>query len=163
MIKGEALSKRAAEIPVALPPMNDTRPGQKSAASSPSANPQKSRKGLTRLWHASLYSLAGLKAAWAGTPAFRLEVWLFACMLPAAGYLGRSWLEVAFLLSTGVFLMVVELLNTAIEAAIDRIGLELHPLSGMAKDLGSAAVFVACCYTGLVWLAAVLLHFMKKQ
>lgn len=120
----------------------------------PPVNPQKSRRGFARLWHASLYSLAGLQAAWRGTPAFRLEVYLFMGMLPAAAYLGRNWLEIAFLLSTGVLLMVVELLNTAIETAIDRIGLELHPLSGMAKDLGSAAVFVASCYTALVWALA---------
>jgi diacylglycerol kinase (ATP) len=132
-------------------------------AVSPPVNPQKNRRGLTRLWHASLYSLAGLKAAWAGTPAFRLEVLLFACMLPAAGYIGKNWVEVTLLLSTGVLLMVVELLNTAIETAIDRIGLEHHALSGMAKDLGSAAVFIASGYTGLVWLAAALLHFMQKQ
>jgi diacylglycerol kinase (ATP) len=117
-------------------------------------NPQKKRKGLHRLWHAALYSLAGLKAAWAGTPAFRLEVFLFALMLPAAFYLGKNWAEVALLLSTGVLLMVVELLNTAIETAIDRISLEHHPLSGMAKDLGSAAVFVASAYTALVWCLA---------
>ena len=91
------------------------------------------------------------KAAWAGTPAFRLEVFLFTLMLPAAFYLGKNWVEFALLLSTGVLLMVVELLNTAIETAIDRIGLEHHPLSGMAKDLGSAAVFVASLYTALVW------------
>ena len=125
----------------AAPPAPDTSP----------VNPQKQRKGLQRLWHAALYSIAGLKAAWAGTPAFRLEVFLFALMLPAAFYLGKNWVEFALLLSTGVLLMVVELLNTAIETAIDRIGLEHHPLSGMAKDLGSAAVFVASLYTALVW------------
>lgn len=114
-------------------------------------NPQKHRRGLQRLWHAALYSLAGLRAAWGSTPAFRLEVFLFALMLPAAAYLGQNWLESVFLLFTGVLLMVVELLNTAVETAIDRVGLEHHPLSGMAKDLGSAAVFVASCYTALVW------------
>lgn len=133
-------------------------PPSKTQTESPaltSANPQKSRKGLNRLWHASLYSIAGLKAAWAGTPAFRLEVGLFTLMLPAAFYLGQGWLEMAFLLSTGVLLMVVELLNTAVETAIDRIGLEHHPLSGMAKDVGSAAVFVASLYTAGVWAGAV--------
>ena len=115
------------------------------------ANPQKARKGLNRLWHATLYSMHGLKAAWAGTPAFRQEVVLFVLMLPLAFVIGRNWVEVAVLLSTGVLLMVVELLNTAIETAIDRISLEFHPLSGMAKDLGSAAVFVASCYAVFVW------------
>jgi len=123
-------------------------------ADTASANPQKQRRGIHRLWHATLYSLAGLRAAWAGTPAFRLEVFLFALMLPVAFYWGHSWLERAFLLSTGVLLMVVELLNTALETAIDRIGLEHHPLSGMAKDLASAAVLVASCYTALVWALA---------
>lgn len=92
----------------------------------------------------------GLKAAWAGTPFSARGVFIrpdAACGV----YLGKNWVEFALLLSTGVLLMVVELLNTAIETAIDRIGLEHHPLSGMAKDLGSAAVFVASLYTALVW------------
>lgn len=122
------------------------------------SNPQKDRRGLHRLWHAGLYSLAGLRAAWRTTPAFRLECGLFIAMLPAAFYLGRSWLEVAVLLSTGVALMVVELLNTAVEVAIDRIGPEWHTLSGRAKDLGSAAVFVTSVATAAIWLAALLAH-----
>ena len=81
-------------------------------------------------------------------------------MLPLAFVIGRSWVEVAVLLSTGVLLMVVELLNTAIETAIDRISLEFHPLSGMAKDLGSAAVFVASSYTAFVWGYAAWQYFM---
>ena len=124
------------------------------------ANPQKARKGLNRLWHATLYSMHGLKAAWAGTPAFRQEVVLFVLMLPLAFVIGRSWVEVAVLLSTGVLLMVVELLNTAIETAIDRISLEFHPLSGVAKDLGSAPVFVASSYTAFVWGYAAWQYFM---
>ncbi len=125
------------------------------------ANPQKARKGLNRLWHAAIYSLQGLKAAWAGTPAFRQEVVLFVLMLPLAFVLGRQWVEVAVLLSTGVLLMVVELLNTAVETAIDRISPEFHPLSGMAKDLGSAAVFVAGVYTAFVWGYAAWQHCLR--
>src|SRR3954470_5158717 len=99
---------------------------------------QKSRRGFNRLWHATGYSLAGLKAGW-GETAFRLEACLSFVMLPLAFWLGRSWIEVALLAGSVLLVMAVELLNTAIESAIDRIGLERHPLSKRAKDMGSAA------------------------
>ena len=135
----------------AAPPAPDTSP----------VNPQKERKGIQRLWHAALYSIAGLKAAWAGTPAFRLELFLFALMLPAAFYLGTNWVEVALLLSTGMLLMVVELLNTGIETAIDRIGPEWHALSKRAKDMGSAAVLLTLLLCLGIWAAALFERFLK--
>ena len=116
----------------------------------PPTSPPPRAKGWQRLWRATGYSWAGLCAGWR-EPAFRQEALLAIVLVPAAFWLGRSWIEVALLAGSVVLLMVVELLNTAIETAIDRIGLEHHPLSGMAKDLGSAAVFVASLYTALVW------------
>ena len=116
-------------------------------------NPQKARKGLNRLWHAAGYSLNGLHAGW-GEPAFRMEAIMAIVMVPLAFWLGRSWVEVALLAGSVVLVMIVELLNTAVEAAIDRIGPEWHDLSKRAKDMGSAAVLLVSLLTGGIWLAA---------
>lgn len=116
-------------------------------------NPQKARKGLDRLWHATLYSLNGLKAGW-GEPAFRMEACLAIVLLPLAFSVGQSWIETALLVAGVLLVMIVELLNTAVEAAIDRIGPEWHDLSKRAKDMGSAAVFLTSLLAGGIWLAA---------
>lgn len=116
-------------------------------------NPQKLRSGFSRLWHATGYSLAGLRAGW-DEAAFRLEACLAVVMVPLAFWLGRSWVEVALLAGSVLLVMIVELLNTAVESAIDRIGLERHPLSKRSKDMGSAAVLLATLIAGGVWLAA---------
>ena len=118
------------------------------------ADAQKHRHGLSRLWHAYRYSMAGLVAGWRESAAFRLEVLLAICLLPISGWLGRNWLETAVLAAAVVGVMVVELLNTGIEAAIDRIGPEWHALSKLAKDLGSAAVLLSLLLCGGVWAAA---------
>lgn len=120
-------------------------------------NPQKARTGASRLWHATGYSLAGLRAGW-GEAAFRLEACLAAVLVPLAFWVGRSWVEVALLAGAVLLLMIVELLNSAVEAAIDRIGLERHELSKRAKDMGSAAVFLTTLLAGGIW-AAGLWHF----
>ncbi len=124
-----------------------------SALPDPAVNPQKSRKGLERVFHATLISLQGLRAGWS-EPAFRQEAILAVVLIPAAFWLGRSWVEVALLTGTVVLVMVVELLNTAVEAAIDRIGPEWHDLSKRAKDMGSAAVLLALLLCSGTWLAA---------
>jgi diacylglycerol kinase (ATP) len=116
-------------------------------------NPQKGRRGFNRMVHAFGFSLEGLKAGW-GETAFRLEACLSFVMLPLACWLGRSWVEVALLAGSVLIVMAVELLNTAIESAIDRIGLERHPLSKRAKDMGSAAVLLALLLAGGIWGAA---------
>lgn len=121
--------------------------------SSTSSNPQKQRKGLARVWHAAGYSLAGLKAGW-GETAFRQEALMAMALLPLSFWLGRNWLETALLAGSVVALMVVELLNTAIETAIDRIGPEWHDLSKRAKDMGSAAVLLSLLFCASVWVAA---------
>lgn len=119
----------------------------------PFVNAQKSRKGVNRLWHAAGYSLHGLRAGW-GEPAFRMEALLAMVLVPLSFWLGRNWVEVALLAGSIVVLMIVELLNTAVEAAIDRIGLERHELSGRAKDIGSAAVMLASLLLIGIWGAA---------
>ena len=117
------------------------------------ANPQKERKGLNRVWHATGYSMAGLKAGWHET-AFRQEAIAAVLLLPMSFWLGRNWIETAVLAGSVVALMVVELLNTAIETAIDRVGPEWHDLSKRAKDMGSAAVLLSLLFCMGVWLAA---------
>lgn len=121
-------------------------------------NPQKLRTGLKRLWHATGYSLAGLKAGWSET-AFRQEAIAAMVLLPAAFWIGRSWVEVALLAGSVLIVMAVELLNTAIEAAIDRIGPEWHDLSKRAKDMGSAAVLLSLVLAAGVWTAAIASRF----
>ncbi|MEI8157709.1 MAG: diacylglycerol kinase [Burkholderiales bacterium] len=117
------------------------------------ANPQKTRKGLSRVWHATGYSLAGLLAGW-GEPAFRQEALAATLMLPLAFWIGRTWLETVVLCASVVLVMIVELLNTAVETAIDRIGPEWHDLSKRAKDMGSAAVLLSLLLCAAIWGAA---------
>lgn len=124
-----------------------------------SANPQKQRRGLSRMWHATGYSIAGLRAGW-GETAFRQEALAAMVMLPATLWLGRNWLETAILALSVVFVMVVELLNTAVETAIDRIGPEWHDLSKRAKDMGSAAVLLSLLLCLGIWSAAIYHRFV---
>ncbi len=117
-------------------------------------NPQKQRRGLSRVWHAAGYSIQGLKAGW-GEPAFRQEAVAAVVLLPSAFWVGQTWIEVVLLCGVVVLVMVVELLNTGIETAIDRIGPEWHDLSKRAKDMGSAAVLLSLLLCGAVWIAAI--------
>lgn len=121
-------------------------------------NAQKSRTGLDRLWHAARYSMDGLRAGW-GQTAFRQEVLAALVLLPAALWLGQSWLEVTLLGGSVVLVLVVELLNSGIEAAIDRIGPEWHLLSKQAKDMGSAAVLLSVFLCAGIWGAALFQRF----
>ncbi len=132
----------------------DRRSGRAGPAPVPhAAAAHKARRGMARLWHAAGYSVQGLRAAW-GEKAFRLEAILACGMLPASVWLGRGWVEVAVLAGSVVAVLVVELLNSAIEAVVDRIGPEWHALSKKAKDLGSAAVLLSTLFCGAVWCAA---------
>lgn len=109
-------------------------------------------KGLRRLINATGYSWAGLKAAWRNEEAFRQEGLLCAVLTPLALWLGHSPVERALLIGSLLLVVIVELLNTGIEAAVDRIGPEQHELSGRAKDIGSAAVFMSLLNAAVVWL-----------
>ncbi len=112
-------------------------------------------RGFKRLIAAGKNSIAGLQAAWKDEAAFRQESIALLIGLPAAGWLcnGQGWVFIA-LIGSILLVMIVELLNSAIEAAIDRIGPERHSLSGKAKDVASAAVMVACLLAGMVWVNA---------
>ena len=113
--------------------------------------------GVTRLRNAAACSCNGLIYIWRNEAAFRQEVMLCLLSIPMALFLGGSGCERAVLIGSLCMVLVVEILNTAIECAIDRIGSEHHELSGAAKDLGSTAVALTLCGAGIVWLL-VLLH-----
>jgi len=105
------------------------------------------------MWYAAGYSLQGLRAGWA-EPAFRQETIAAIVMLPLAYRLGQDWVQTSLLAGSVLLVLIVELLNTGIEAAIDRIGPEYHDLSKRAKDMGSAAVLLSLLLCGLTWAGA---------
>lgn len=113
----------------------------------------KKRRGLHRLIHAARFSLAGLREG-LKEPAFRLEVIVGLPMLVLSFWLGQSWIEVLLLAGSVLLVMIVELLNTAIESALDRVGLQWHPLTKRAKDLGSAAVVLTLMLCLMTWMMA---------
>jgi diacylglycerol kinase (ATP) len=117
-------------------------------------NPHKGRTGLTRVLFATRHSAAGLAAAWRLESAFRQELLLALVMLPAAWWLGTDWVERSLLAGSVLLVLVVELLNSGIEAAVDRVSLDLHELSKRAKDYGSAAVLLSLLLCGGIWVAA---------
>lgn len=121
-------------------------------------SPFKGRTGIIRIVHAFFNSLQGLRDAWRCESAFRQEVLLAAILIPAAFAVPVDPGERALLIGSVVVVTIVELLNSSIEAAIDRIGLERHSLSRRAKDIGSAAVFVALLLLVVVWLLIVPPH-----
>ncbi|HLS52286.1 MAG TPA: diacylglycerol kinase [Burkholderiaceae bacterium] len=121
----------------------------------PSPVPPRAR-GLRRLFRAFGYSCQGLAAAWHSEPAFRQEVVLAIIMLPAAFFVGRTAIEIFLLCLTVVLVLVIELINSAIEALADAITHEYHPLIGKAKDTGSAAVLLSLIITGAWWAYVIL-------
>lgn len=126
-------------------------PGNAASPGSP-VNPHKGRTGLDRIVHATAYSAQGLRTAYRTESAFRQEVWLVALALPLAFWLGRQWIEVLLLIGCLLLLLIVELLNSAIEATVDRVSFDIHELAKRAKDYGSAAVFIALLLCASVWL-----------
>ena len=107
--------------------------------------------GFTRILKATRCSLLGLQAAYKHESAFRQELCLCLCLIPLSLFIASSGMQLALLLSSLILLLLVEVINSAIEAVVDRIGLEHHELSGRAKDLGSAAVFLALCICVVTW------------
>lgn len=107
--------------------------------------------GIGRVLRATKFSAQGLLAAWKNEAAFRQELILVVVLLPAAFWLGQTALERAALVACLLLVLIVELINSAIEAAIDRHGDEQHELSGRAKDMGSAAVFVSLLTVATIW------------
>lgn len=113
--------------------------------------PKSGATGLTRIIHAFGYSMKGFKAAFRHESAFRQEAFLFVLLLPAAIWLGRSTYDYILLIGSLLLVLVIELINSAIEAVVDRIGDEIHTLAGRAKDMASAAVFVSLANVFFVW------------
>lgn len=112
--------------------------------------------GFTRIVKASQYSWQGLCAAYKHEAAFRQELWASVILIPLGLWLGQNGVEKAMLVGTVILLFIVEILNSAIEAVIDRIGEERHELSGRAKDMGSAAVAIAIVLLIVVWVLVLL-------
>jgi len=111
----------------------------------------KNNTGLRRLFNATRWSSQGLRSTFAHEQAFRQEVWLLILLAPLGYWLGQSGVERALLIGSLLLVLIVELLNSALESVVDRIGPEHHELSGRAKDQGSAAVLVAVLLVPLVW------------
>lgn len=110
------------------------------------------QQNFSRLLSATRYSIAGLKMAWRYEQAFRQELAVFVVVVPVGLWVGKNGIERALLIGSWMLVLIVELLNTAVEAAIDRIGPERHELAGRAKDLGSAGVFCSIALAAIVWL-----------
>jgi diacylglycerol kinase (ATP) len=115
------------------------------------ASPFKGKTGLRRILNATGYSWAGLTAAYRHEDAFRQEVFLAVLLIPLALYLGETGIERALMVGTVLLVLIVELLNSALEAAVDRISLEHHLLIKRAKDMGSAAVMASLVNVVVVW------------
>ena len=114
-------------------------------------------QGLTRIIKAAGYSAKGFRAAWKYESAFRQEVVLTGALIPFAFWLGRDPVEIAMLVASLLLVVIVELLNSGIEAVVDRIGDEPHKLSGRAKDMGSAAVALSLLTAAIVWIGHIYL------
>ena len=114
-------------------------------------SPFKGRTGLRRILNAARYSMDGLRAAYRHEDAFRQEIWLTLVAVPLALWLGEGAIERALMIGSVLLVIVVELINSGLEAAVDRISLDKHHLAKRAKDIGSAAVFVALVNAAAVW------------
>ncbi len=111
----------------------------------------KGKKGLTRLWNALGYSRDGLRAAWQNEAAFREEILLAAIALPLAFYLGKSGVERALMVGSVLLVLIVEILNSAVEAVVDKASPEMSELAKRAKDMGSAAVLLSLANAAVIW------------
>ena len=141
---------RAPVFPIGA--INESRQGEFVTEESPF----KGKTGFRRIVSAWRHSLAGLRAAHAGEDAFRQEMWLAAILIPLSLFLPASGTGRALMIASVLLVLIVELINSAIEAVVDRISLDRHPLSRRAKDLGSAAVFLALLNVPAVWVCVLL-------
>jgi diacylglycerol kinase (ATP) len=116
---------------------------------------EKGAKGLTRIYRAMIYSLEGLGSAFIHEEAFRMEVVAIVVLVPLALWMPVSWAFRSLLIAATLLVMVVELLNSSVEAVVDYISKEKHPLAKRAKDMASAAVLLSVCICGVCWLAAI--------
>ena len=114
---------------------------------------------LSRVWRAAGYSAAGFRAALQNEAAFRQELALFVILAPLGWWLGRDGVEQSLLIGSLMLVLLVELLNSAIEAVVNRVGRDAHELSGQAKDIASAAVFVSLILVVVVWALVLTDHY----
>jgi len=135
--------------------MHDPRPPG-STFDPAKESPFKGKTGMRRVWNALHYSLAGLRAAYRYEDAFRQETWLAALLIPVALLLPVGWLAKGLLIASLLLVLVVELLNSAVEAVVDRVSLENHRLAKRAKDIGSAAVLVTLLLVAVVWTSVLM-------
>ena len=126
------------------------------SAQLPPESPHKGKTGIKRVWNALFYSFAGLRSAWQHEDAFRQEALLAMVLVPLAIALTSNNLARAVMIGSVLLVLVVELINSAIEATVDRVSLENHHLAKRAKDIGSAAVFIALVNVLVVWGLALL-------
>lgn len=126
---------------------------------SPEAAPKKRVGPFKRIWNAFFYSIAGLKAAYTNEAAFRQEVWLALVLIPLALFVPVSFTHKALLISSVILVILTELLNSGIEAVVDRISYEHHELSKRAKDIGSAAVLMSLLIVVVIWAGVLLERF----
>ena len=116
--------------------------------------------GINRIISATGYSYKGIVHSWNNEAAFRQEV-MFACiMIPTAFFIGQSAAEISLLILCVFMVLIAEIINSAIEAVVDKVSPELHPLAGAAKDCGSAAVFLALIATLIIWITIITSHFI---
>jgi len=134
--------------------------GELAEGASADSRTLKGRRGLQRVLNATRYSLDGLRAAWAHEDAFRQEILLAALLVPLALLLPVSAVEKILLIGVVVLVLIVELLNTGIEAAVDRDSFEINPLGKRAKDFGSAAVMLALLLAAGTWIAIIATRFL---
>lgn len=132
-----------------------------SAEYSVDQNPHKGNRGLARAWHAAINSLSGLRYAVLEESAFRQELTLVVILTPCAFLAPVTAVERILLLGTLLVVLIVELLNSSVEAAVDRISLERHSLSKRAKDFGSAAVMLALVLCGGTWITIAGPHVLR--
>ena len=130
-----------------MDPHTESRAGHAGEGESPF----KGKTGLTRIWNAFRYSLAGLSAAYRHEDAFRQETWLALLLIPLALFLPASGIGKALMIGSVLLVLIVELLNSAVEAVVDRVSLERHRLAKRAKDIGSAAVLISLVNVAAIW------------
>lgn len=121
------------------------------SAQPPQESPHKGKTGLVRVWNAMFYSFAGLRSAWKHEDAFRQESILALLLVPLAFLLTADNVARALMVASVLLVLIVELVNSAIEATVDRISLENHNLAKRAKDIGSAAVFISLLNVVVIW------------
>jgi diacylglycerol kinase (ATP) len=129
---------------------------QGERADAAATSPHKSKSGLVRIWRAIGYSLAGLRGAYAEEHAFRQECLLALVLIPLALWLPVDNVRRALMIASMLLVLIVELMNSAVEAVVDRVSMENHPLAKRAKDIGSAAVMLSLLNLAVVWLFCIL-------